>query len=182
MVRGKHVVYLALQPPPEAAAQALARLDASGQRRRISARPVAPDRLHVSLFRVGDFKHPPTPVFAKVMEAVGAVAARPFVVEFNRLGGWRAGDPPWPVVLWGDEGVIGVSALYSAIHRAMRRIDMAPRREPEIVPHMTLVYDKAEVPETRIEPVRWTVDEFVLIHAVHGEGRHDVVGRVALNG
>ena len=182
MVRGKHVVYLAIQPPPEAAAQALARLDASSQRRRLSARPVAPERLHVSLFHVGDFKRPPTPVFDKVIAALSVVDTRPFVVEFNRLGTWPAGDPPRPVVLWGDEGVIGVTGLYSAIFRAMRRIDMAPRREPEMTPHMTLVYDKAEVPETFIEPVSWMVEEFVLIHAVHGEGRFEVVGRVPLNG
>ena len=92
------------------------------------------------------------------------------------------GSPVPIVTLWGDEGVIGVTGLYSAIYRGMRRIDMAPRREPEITPHMTLVYDKAEVPETFIEPISWRVEEFVLIHAVHGEGRFEVVGRVPLNG
>jgi len=179
MVRGKHVVYLALQPPPAAAAEALARLDALPQRRRMSARPMAPNRLHVSLAGIGDFKRPPTPVFDKVMEAVAEVAAAPFVIELNRIGTWTSGDQR-PIVLWGDEGVIGVHALFSELHKALWRADMAPRREPEMTPHMTLIYDRAEVPETPVEPVRWTVDEFVLIHAVHGEGRFDVVARARL--
>lgn len=179
MVRGKHVVYLALQPPPEAAAEALARLDAHPLRRRLTARPTAPNRLHVSLNPIGDFKRPPTPVFEKVMQAIAGVAVAPFVVEFNRIGTWTAGDQR-PVVLWGDEGVIGVQALFSELHKALWRADMAPRREPEMTPHMTLIYDRADVPETPVEPVRWTAAEFVLIHAVHGEGRFDVAGRVPL--
>lgn len=182
MIRGKHVVYLALLPPPEAAAEALARLEAHPLRRRLSAKPTPPNRLHVSLFGIGEFKRPPTPVFDKVMDAVAEVATRRFVVEFNRLGTWGRGDPPRHAVLWGDEGVIGVNALYSDIHRALRRVEMAPRREPAFEPHMTLIYDEVEIPETPVEPVRWTVTEFVLIHAVRGEGVYEVKGRVPLSG
>jgi len=182
MVRGKHVLYFALQPPPEAAELALALANAARAKHRLSAKPGLPGRLHVSLNNVGDFKRPPGPVIDKAVEAAETVSARPFVVELNRIGSWGAGDGQRPVVLWGDEGVIGVSALYSTIHKAMRRLDMAPRREAEIAPHMTLLRDAGEVPETLIEPLRWRVEDFVLIHAVHGEGRYDVVGRFPLNG
>lgn len=181
MVPGKHVLYFALQPPPEAAAQALALANAVRAKHRLSGKPGLPARLHVSLNHVGVFKRPPGPVVGKALEAVQTVSARPFVVQFNRMGSWGV-DAERPIVLWGDEGVIGVNALYSTIHKAMRRLEMAPRREAEIAPHMTLLRDKAEIPETFIEPVSWTVEEFVLIHAVHGEGRFDVVGRVPLNG
>jgi 2'-5' RNA ligase len=181
MIRGKHVVYLALLPPPEAAAQALARLEAHPLRRRLSAKPIPAARLHVSLNHIGDFKRPPTPVFGKVMEAVADVRFPPFVAEFSRMATWPSADPP-PLVLWGDEGVIGVNDLYMTISRALRRVDMAPRREPEMTPHMTLAYDRTDIPETYVEPVRWTATEFVLIHAVHGEGRFEVMGRVPLSG
>jgi 2'-5' RNA ligase len=182
MVPGKHVLYFALQPPPEAQAQALALANAARGKHRLSAKPVPPERLHVSLNNVGAFKRPPGPVVDKALEAVEAISARPFVVQFNRMGSWGVGDGERPMVLWGDEGVIGVNALYSTIHKAMRRLDMAPRREAEIAPHMTLLRDRIEIPETFIEPVSWAVDAFVLIHAIHGEGRFEVVGRVPLNG
>jgi RNA 2',3'-cyclic 3'-phosphodiesterase len=182
MVRGKHVLYFALQPPPEAAAQALARLEALRAASRLTAKPWAPGRLHVSLNSIGDFKRPPGPVIDKALEAAQTAMARPFVVEFNRLGTWPAGDPPRPLVLWGDEGVIGVSALYATINKALVKAGMAPRREIEITPHMTLAYDNTAVAEIFVEPVNWAVSEFVLIHAVHGEGRFDVVGRFPLNG
>jgi len=180
MVPGKHVLYFALQPPPEAAAEAFARLDALRAPLRLNGKPVGAHRLHVSLNFVGDFKRPPGPVIDKAIEAMEAVEARAFRLEFNRLGSWPAGDQSLPIVLWGDEGVIGANSLYSSIHKGMRGLDMAPRREPTIEPHMTLQYDRAEAPENFIDPVGWTVEEFVLIHAVHGEGKFDVVQRFAL--
>lgn len=173
---GRHVVYFAIQPPAEAAARIRGLFDGLRADDRITARPVPAERLHVSLNAVGAFLRPPGPVIDKARDAAATVRAKPFTVTFNRLGTWPAGDNPC-VVLSGDEGVIGVNLLYSTIHRALVRAGMAPRREAGIAPHLTFVYDKAPVPETLIEPVSWTVDEFVLIYAVHGEGRFDVVGR-----
>ena len=181
VVEGKHVLYFAVQPPAEAAARTRGLLDGLRGRHPFKARPVAPERLHVSLNHVGHFKRPPGPVIDKARDAAATVRAKPFSVTFNRIGSWPAGDNPC-VVLSGDEGVIGVNLLYSTIHRALVRPGMAPRREAEIAPHLTLVYDKAQVPETLIEPVSWTVEDFVLIYAVHGEGRFDVVGRWPLTG
>ena len=59
---------------------------------------------------------------------------------------------------------------------------MVPRREAEIVPHLTVTRDKAAMPETFVEPLSWKVDEFVLIHSVHGEGLYSVAGRWPLVG
>lgn len=179
-VPGKHILYFALQPPPEAAAEAFARLAALRARLRLASQPVPSGRLHVSLNFVGDFKRPPGPVIDKAAEAASLVEARRFRVAFNRLGTWPAGDAQRPIVLSGDEGVIGVNDLFSAIHKAMWRLDMAPRRERGIEPHMTLMYDRVEAPEAAVEPVAWTVEDFVLIHTVRGEGRFEVVGRFPL--
>ena len=180
VVLGKHVLYFALQPTAEAADQARALADDVRGRHGFKAKPLAADRLHVSLNFVGSFARPPGPVVDKAREAVEAVTARSFVVAFSRLGTWPAGDPP-PLVLWGDEGVIGVEGLYTMIHKALVRPGMVQRRQVEITPHMTLLRDPAKAPETVIAPLRWRVREFVLIHAIHGEGRHEVVGRWALS-
>lgn len=181
-VRGKHVLYFALQPPTEVAERVATLLAGFRVKHRFTAKPTPSERLHVSLNYVGDFKYPPGPVIEKAMAAVADVAARRFVVAFNRMGTWSAGDGERPIVLWGDDGVIGVNALYSTIHRALVRQGMAPRREAEIAPHMTLLRDRAEMPEALIEPVVWRADDFVLVHAIHGEGRHDVLGRFPLSG
>ena len=178
---GRHVVYFAIPPPPEAAAWARALLDGLRAVHAFTARPVPAERLHVPLNAVGAFLRPPGPVIDKARDTAATVRAAPFTVTFNRIGTWPAGDNPG-VVLSGEAGVIGVNGLYSTLHRALVRSGMAPRRQAEIAPHLTLVYDRVQVPQAVVEPVSWTVDEFVLIYAVHGEGRFDVVGRWPLAG
>jgi len=177
-----HKLYFALQPPAETAQQALRVLRSLRPAEGFTAQALPAERLHVSLNWVGGFQRPPAPVIGKACEVAASVSARPFDVAFNRVGTWTSGDSPWPLVLWGDEGVIGAEGLHTAIHRAMVRTGMAPRREPQIVPHLTLLRDRAVMPEAFIDPIRWTVREFVLIHSLHGKGRHDVVGRFPLTG
>lgn len=181
MSQGKHVLYFALQPPPEVAALALAIAEDARRTHGLSGKPVAPTRLHVSLNNVGEFKRPPDSVIAKALDAVQEVEARSFVVELNRLATWLRPAPQRPLVLSGEEGVIGVTELYAALHKALGRFDLAPRRMAETTPHMTLLYDRAEVAPAYVDPVSWRVHEFVLVHAVHGEGRFEVVGRVPLS-
>ncbi|HEX2818514.1 MAG TPA: hypothetical protein VHN39_19125 [Phenylobacterium sp.] len=103
------------------------------------------------------------------------VALAPFTVTLNHVESWK-GDPH-PLVLLGDEGVIGVELLHTAIHKALVAGTMAPRREPQIWPHVSLLWDKALVPKEFVEPIGWMATEFVLLDSVFGEGRHEVLGR-----
>ncbi|MCR5875852.1 hypothetical protein LRS10_17795 [Phenylobacterium sp. J426] len=181
-VPGKHVFYLALQPTPEAAAAAAERLEGVRRRHRLIGRAVAANRLHVSLFNLGTFKRPPGPILEKAVDVVRRIEGRRFTIALNRLASWGRGAGERPLVLWGEDGVIGVHALYDALHHELVRAGMASRRDPSYEPHMTLIYDRADVPETFVEPVEWAVEEFVLIHAVHGEGRFEVIERFPLAG
>lgn len=177
----KYRLYFAIQPPPEVAEQALRLLQSLRPAERFTARAMPPARLHVSLNYVGGFGRPPTGIVDKARDVAAAIRLRPFDVSFNRIGTWTSGDPP-PLVLWGDEGVIGVRGLYKALHRAMVGPGMAPRREPPLEPHLTLLRDQAVMPEAFIDPIAWTVREFVLLQSVSGEGRLDVLASVPLSG
>lgn len=178
----KYKLYFAIQPPAVVADQALRLLQTLRPAERFVAKPMPPARLHVSLNWIGGFGRPPTGIVGKAREVAGAVALRPFDVSFNHIGTWQSGDGPWPLVLWGDEGAIGVQALYRALHRAMVGPGMAPRREPALEPHLTLLRDHAVMPEAFIDPVTWTVREFVLLQSVQGDGRLDVLDRFPLGG
>jgi 2'-5' RNA ligase len=48
--------------------------------------------------------------------------------------------------------------------------------------HVTLLYDKRVVDEQPIEPISWTVREFVLVRSLHGQTRHTDVARWQLRG
>jgi 2'-5' RNA ligase len=177
----EHRVFFALQPDAPAA-ERIARLTADLRKRlSLSGKPVAGPRLHLSLNFVGGFRGPPPrAAIDKANQAVAEVVVRPFAVALNRVESWK-GDPH-PLVLAGEDEVIGVEGLHTTLHKALRAVEMAPRREPEVSPHMTLLWDRREVPAECVEPITWTVREFVLIDSVFGEGRHEVLGRWPLHG
>jgi 2'-5' RNA ligase len=178
----EHRVFFALQPDAEAA-EAMVRLATDLRRTHgLKGRVTPPARLHLSLNFVGSFRGPPTrSVMEKAMGLAAKVAAAPFQVTLNHVVTFRSGDPP-PLVLLGDEGVIGVELLNTAIHKALVTGSMAPRREPQVWPHISLIWDKAPIPKTFVEPIGWTAREFVLLDSLYGEGRHEVLGRWPLSG
>jgi 2'-5' RNA ligase len=49
-------------------------------------------------------------------------------------------------------------------------------------PHHKLLRKPRDAPPEFIPPLRWWVREFLLIDSVHGEGRHEVLGRWTLGG
>jgi 2'-5' RNA ligase len=72
--------------------------------------------------------------------------------------------------------------LHEKIHAPLAATGLAPRIEPNIEPHLTLLRDEAQAPLSFVDPVKWTVGEFVLLDSVRGEGRHEVLGRWPLIG
>jgi len=138
-------------------------------------------RLHMSLNFVGTFRGPPTrAVMEKAASLADKVSAAPFRLTLNQVESWK--NDPHPLVLLGDEGVIGVELLHTAIHKALAAGTMAPRREPQIWPHVSLLWDKAQVPKEFVEPISWMAREFVLLDSPFGEGRHEMLGRWPLTG
>jgi 2'-5' RNA ligase len=53
---------------------------------------------------------------------------------------------------------------------------------PHFTPHVTLLYDEQGVGEDDIEPTRWTVAEFALVHSRRGQGPYAVLARFPLCG
>lgn len=170
----EHKVYFALQPDA-AAGETMVRLATDlRQRQGLKGRPTPAQRLHLSLNFVGTFRGPPTrAVMEKAKALADKVSERAFMVSLNQVEGWKSET----LVLLGDEGVIGAQLLHTAIHKALVIGSMAPRREPQMWPHITLLWDKAQIPKTFVDPIGWMAREFVLLDSVVGEGRHEVLGR-----
>lgn len=53
--------------------------------------------------------------------------------------------------------------------------------ERNFTPHVTLLYDDRSVAPQAIEPIAWTVREFVLVHSLLGRTEHRILGRWSLN-
>ncbi len=179
----EQVVYFALQPPPEAAEAAGGVLREAAARLRLRRPVVSAQRLHVSLYGLGAFEaSPPAPVIRAARRVGAQVAARPFRLAFNRVGTWGRGAGKRPIVLWGDEGVIGAEALHDSLHGALVASGLRRGPPPDLRPHMTLARDGIERPQELVAPVSWWVDEFVLLNSHFGAGRHEVLDRFPLDG
>lgn len=180
MPPGAHALYFALRPPAEVAPRLDHLLARATTRHGLGGWPVAPARRHVSLTGLGAFHAVPAQVIERACRAARAVRAPAFRIAFNRLGTWGRGDGPRPIVLHGDDGVIGAEALHCAIHAALAGPGICRGAASPIWPHMTLSRDRVDLPEQVVAPVGWWVREFVLVDSVFGQARHDLLGRFPL--
>ena len=172
-----HNVFFALRPDPAAAAvlQAIARNLQS--RHGFPRGLVPPDRLHLSLVGLGEAAEPPGSRWTRDIDAlVSRVRMPPFRVQMNTVLSFReTADGSRPVVITGEDGVIGAVMLWDAIGAALRAAGLDCRLGS--TPHVTLAWSDRAVPKQRIEPVTWTASEFVLIDSLRGAGLHKILAR-----
>ncbi|MFS2002686.1 2'-5' RNA ligase family protein [Duganella sp. CT11-25] len=133
-------------------------------------RPIAEAKLHATLCNLGDFPGMPHAKVTLAMQAAASVAAvtAPFVASFDTAQTFVNRARNRPFVLVGDDGVIGVSALYKSLATAMLKAGL-PGNPPSYTPHITLLYDDVTAPPQRVAPVAWTVRELVLLHSQIGQ-------------
>jgi 2'-5' RNA ligase len=152
--------------PDAGAARRIHRLAAALKRaHRFSAKIIEPERLHVSLFFLGEL---PEPAVRIAREVAAEVRALPFDVLFDRSVTFRGKPGNQPFVLTGDEGLDRLKSFRRTLSLAMASKGLRFLAKKEFTPHVTLIYAEHDVEEHPIEPIGWTVNEFVLIHSMHG--------------
>lgn len=139
------------------------------------------ERRHVTIHHIGNFPEVWDEVVDPCRAAGDTVAMPPFVAAFDRLTSFRGAHGNSPLVLLGDDGVIGLRILHRLLGEALGR-SFAGRWQPKrfFTPHVTLLYDSQRIHERPIEPVSWMVREFMLVNSLVGLGRHDVLARWTL--
>jgi 2'-5' RNA ligase len=146
-------------------------------RHRLSGVPSATDRLHVSLLNLGKYPRLPRGLAEDMAKAAATVAASPFEVTFDRVLSF-AGRPR-PLVLAGEEGVAELAAFRERLGEAISETSGGLVR-PAYTPHVTLLYDDRAIEPHTVEPVSWTVREFVLVHSYGGRSRYVSLARFPL--
>jgi len=135
---------------------------------------IPPECLHISLFFLGGLleRH-----IHAACEAAADVRAERFGVWFDRTVSFRGRSGNRPFVLIGDDGLGRLQSFRRMLGAALTRRGLRRVANTHFTPHVTLLYDARSVDEHPIEPIFWTVTEFVLIHSKKG---HDYLARWSL--
>lgn len=172
-------LFFGLFPEPNVAR----RLERNAQqlciRHRLAARALAPERLHVSLLGFGHHAGLPRDFVTAVIEVAETIAIPPFEATFDRVVSFIGRTRP--LVLCGGEGVEELVMFQRHLSEAIQKNGLG-RLKTQYMPHITLLYDAHGIEEHAIEPVRWIVKEFVLVHSLLGRSSYVPLGRWPLRG
>jgi len=175
-------LFFAIFPDAEAAARIAGLAGRLRADQGLKGRPLRPERFHITVNHLGDYVGLPQGVVAAASEAAAAIAAPPFDVEFDRVESFRGRLGNRPLVLRGGDGLAALAAFQQALGAAMMKTGLGRWVERSFTPHVTLLYDDLAVDEQAVEPVRWTVREFVLIHSLLRRTQHIPLARWPLPG
>jgi RNA 2',3'-cyclic 3'-phosphodiesterase len=166
--RPQHTLFFAILPP----SSELSRIEqvalALRQRHGLTGKPIRLDRLHVTLLSLGGHDDA---VPQALIDAVGAAASNLAMPRFEVLFDRALSFPgSGAFVLRGDDANAPISAFRKALGQALTHAGL--RSRPSNTAHMTLAYGDRQVPEHRIEPLRWMAEEFALIDSLVGQTVH----------
>jgi 2'-5' RNA ligase len=160
-------LFFALLPSAEEALQIVRLRESLLLGRGLTGQPVAAERLHLSLHTVGAW-HGLSRAAVIAAKEVGALSSKPpFEIVFDRAMSF-AGNRAFVLRAKSE-------APFTSFHRAlgieMKKAGIGRSIMSRFTPHMTLFYGDRIVIERSIEPIRWTVRDFVLVQSLRGRGQ-----------
>lgn len=175
----QHNVFLAALPDGAMAARTAGIACDVRRRLQLSATPISPERLHVTLLSIGGFSGScPPAVIDAAMRAAGTVSMAPFRAEFDRVVSFSGSHGQRALVLTGNgDGVAGFMRLQEALKHALIKAGLRLPRQLGFSPHLTMMYDESRTCDFPIEPIGWTVSRFVLVDSLAGQSRHVHLGQ-----
>ncbi|MGC1550796.1 MAG: RNA 2',3'-cyclic phosphodiesterase [Rhodanobacter sp.] len=165
-------LFLAIFPDPQHATQLATLATHHLATHHLGGNAVDADRLHVTVFHLGDYVGLPPGLVANATAALFHLAAQPFTIRFDQIGSFSNRQPKSPLVLTASEGNEALHALHKQLAMHLRGSALGQWTRSSFEPHMTVAYDKASMHFEKITPVSWPVSEVVLIHSLLGKTRH----------
>jgi 2'-5' RNA ligase len=127
----RHNVFFAALPDAVMSANAEGTVRDARRCLGLSATPIPPERLHVSLISVGDFSGScPHAVIDEATRAAGIVSMAPFKVEFDRVASFPGSHGQRALVLIGDvDGVADFMRLQGVLKHALMKASLRLPRQ-----------------------------------------------------
>jgi 2'-5' RNA ligase len=167
--------FFAIMPEPEDVGPLRPIIDGICESAGARSGRVSPSRWHISLLCLDAGEEITDDVLGFGRQIAEQVRMPAFELCFDRVASWGRGELNRPFVLYGDDGLAGVTLLHDRIRDILLPGDEKPR--PWFEPHMTLAYGRARIAERAIKPVSWRARSLVLVQSFVGAGRYLIRGR-----
>lgn len=174
-------IFFAIFPETEAALSIEQLAQGLGEKYGLNGEVLATKRFHISLHHLGDFVGLPQDILAMAGKAAAVAAAvtPSFKIVFDRAMSFVVRPGNHPFVLCGSDGVAALTAFHQSLGVAMARAGLKLKTS-HYTPHLTLLYDDRRIAEQIVEPVAWSVREFVLVRSLIGRKQYVPLARWTL--
>lgn len=173
----KDRIFLAVLPDAPAAARIHALAEELKAAGKFEGTLTRPEHLHVTLFHLGDWIALPDAIVEAVRNAAAEIDTPPFDVVCKRAESFRNSTGVYPFVLLAEQGATALRAFHGALGAALKRHGLGGATQGEFKPHVTLLRDTKRASPRDIEPLGWTVRDFVLVHSLLGQTKHVHIAR-----
>lgn len=175
-------LFWALSPPADTAASVVGLAAQLCRDLGLHGKLIDPPRLHVTLHPLGYSVCGPRDLVAAANEAAASIRVPQFDVVFDRVMSFDRKRRDQPFVLRASHDLAALVTFHRALGAAMMKVGLGRWVSMHFTPHMTMLYDKHVVAQRPVEPVRWTVRDFVLVHSLVGHGQHRHLAHWPLQG
>jgi len=164
---GASKLFLALQPDADTRLALAQTAAAAGMAPERGFRRVNPRRYHATLHFLGSHPAPPLGLVAGAERVAASLPGGAFDWTLDRLRSFDGRQPPR--VLCGRVLPEALRRLWRQWHDRLLQEVPGLRLERRFVPHVTLAYGGAMLPEVAVAPLRWPVRELALLESRTGE-------------
>lgn len=170
-----HRLFFALWPDDALRARIAATASELEREHAPGGRRLKPDRYHVTLQFLGDFRPLPDRLLDDARAAADTVRSAAFELPLDCVGSFRSANVWW---LGSHAMPDGLRALWDSLGCALARRRVPVKPGGRFTPHLTIQRDvRRHLPPTPLPAaLPWTVREFVLLDSRQGRA-YDVLGR-----
>jgi 2'-5' RNA ligase len=160
-------LFFALLPCAEDALQVVQLRERLLLERGLTGQRIATERLHLSLHTVGAW-HGLSRAAVRAAQDVGTSFSKPpFEIVFDRAMSFARNR----AFVLRAKSEVAFTSFHHGLGIEMKKAGIGRSVTSRFTPHMTLLYGDSMVAERSIEPICWTVRDFVLVQSLRGRGR-----------
>jgi 2'-5' RNA ligase len=164
-----HRLFFALMPGDAVARQIEGAAAGVMTAQQLHARLIRPARYHATLHFLGDHAVLREDIVRAAISAGGKVRGQPFELTLDSVSAFHGREPP--CVLRCTHVPDALQTLWNHLRQALLLGGLGQHLTRQFTPHVTFAYSRGAVPSTTpIEPIRWPVEGFCLLHSVIGGG------------